>query len=77
MEPKERATSVWYRMAGLVSRGQKDLGVEIIESEIRSALHEVLLEAAQLVLRDAKPIEIARELRARAERTIRPTGRPT
>jgi hypothetical protein len=33
----------------------------------------VLLEAAKLVLIDAEPIEIARQLRARAERIIRPT----
>jgi hypothetical protein len=41
MDPHERATSVWYRVAGLVSREQKDLAVEIIEAEIRSAQHEV------------------------------------
>ena len=50
------------------SRG---LAVEIIEAEIRSAQHEVLLDAARLVLRGA-PIEIARQLHDRAERTIRP-----
>ena len=71
MDPHERATSVWYRIAGLASRNQKDLGVDIIESEIRSAMHEVWLEAAKLVLTDAEPVEIARELRKRAERTIR------
>jgi hypothetical protein len=40
MDPHERATSVWYRVAGLLRRGE--------------------------------PIEIARQLRERAERTIRP-----
>jgi hypothetical protein len=75
MDPLERAVSVWYRTAGLVSRGQKDLAVEIIEAEIRSAQYEVLLEAAKLVLTDAGPVEIARKLREMAERTIRPTGR--
>ena len=53
---------------------QKDLAVEIIEAEIRSAQYEVWLEAARLVLTD-EPIEIARKLRGMAERTIRPTAR--
>jgi hypothetical protein len=34
MDPHERATSVWYRIAGLISREQKDLAVENIEAEI-------------------------------------------
>jgi hypothetical protein len=63
MTPRERAESVWYRTAGLASRNQKDLAVEIIEAEIRSAQHEVWLEAAKLVLIDAEPVEIARQLR--------------
>jgi len=71
MDPHERATSCWYRIAGLISCEQKDLAVEIIEAEIRSAQHEVLLDAARLVLSGA-PIEIARQLHDRAERTIRP-----
>jgi hypothetical protein len=71
MDPHERATSVWYRVAGLLRR--KDLAIEIFEAEIRSAQHEVLLEAAKLVLIDAEPIEIARQLRKRAERIIRPS----
>jgi hypothetical protein len=75
MDPHERATSCWYRVAGLVSREQKDLAVQIIEAEIRSGQHEVLLEAAKLVLR-GEPIEIARKLREMAER-IRLTGRGT
>lgn len=72
MDPHERAISVWYRMAGLASRERRDLAVEIIEAEIRSAQYEVLLEAAKLVLTDQQPIEIARRLREWAERTIRP-----
>jgi hypothetical protein len=68
MDPHERATSVWYRVAGLLRR--KDLAIEIVEAEIRSAQHEVLLEAAKLVL-SGEPIEIARRLRERAERIIR------
>jgi len=44
--------------------------VEINEAEIRSAQHEVLLEAARLVL-SGDPVEIARQLRDLAERTIR------
>lgn len=50
--------------------------MEIIEAEIRSAQHEVLLEAAKLVL-SGEPIAIARQLREQAERTIRRTGRST
>ena len=38
--------SVWYRVAGLISREQKTFAVGIIEAEIRSAPHEVWLEAA-------------------------------
>jgi hypothetical protein len=55
--------------AGLATRNQKDLAVDIIEAEIRSAQHEVWLEAAKLVL-TGEPVEIARHLRAMAERTI-------
>ena len=72
MDPHKRATSCWYRVAGLVSRDQKDLTVEIIEAEIRSAQNEVWLEAARLVL-SGEPIEVARLLRQRAELTIRPS----
>ena len=74
MDPHERATSCWYRVAGLLRK--KDIAIEIIESEIRSAQHEVLLEAAKLVL-SGDAIEIARQLRERAERTIRPAERAT
>ena len=76
MDPHDRATSCWYRVAGLVSREQKELAIEIIEGEIRSAQHEVLLEAARLVL-SGESVEIARQLRDYAERTIRPRGRAT
>jgi hypothetical protein len=69
MDPHARATSVWYRVAGLLRR--KELAIEIVEAEIRSAQHEVLLEAARLVL-SGEPIEIARKLRERAEQAIRP-----
>ena len=71
MDPHERATSCWYRVAGLVSRDQKDLAVEIVEAEIRSAQHEVWLEASRLVL-TGEPIEVARLLRHQAALTIRP-----
>lgn len=50
---------------------RKELAIEIIEAEIRSAQHEVLLEAARLVL-TGEPIAIARQLRERAEQIIRP-----
>jgi hypothetical protein len=70
MDAHERATSVWYRM-GLISRNQRDLAVRIIADEIRAAQYEVWLEAARLVL-SGEPIEIARQMRERAERTIRP-----
>jgi hypothetical protein len=65
MEPRARAESVWYRTAGLATRNRKDLAVDIIESEIRSAMHEVWLEAAKLVLTENEPIEIARQFRDR------------
>ena len=66
-----RATFCYYRVGGLVTRGQRDLAVEIIEAEIRSAQQEALLEAARLVL-TGEPIESARKLHDMAERTIRP-----
>ena len=75
MDPHERAESVWFRTAGLASRNQKDLAVEIIEGEIRSAQYEVWLEAAKMVLR-GEPDEIARKLLGMAERTIRPKESP-
>ena len=31
VDPRERATSVWYRIAGLINRKQKDLAIDIIE----------------------------------------------
>ena len=72
MDPHARAVSVWFRIAGLVR--QKELAVDIIEGEIRSAHHEVWLEAARLVLTDNEPIAIARQLREMAEQAIRPKG---
>lgn len=69
MEPRERATSVWYRIAGLLRR--KEIAIDIIEAEIRSAQQEALLEAAKLVL-TGDPVEIARKLHERAELTVRP-----
>jgi hypothetical protein len=55
---------------GLLRR--KEIAIDIIEGEIRSAQQEAFLEAAKLVL-TGDPIEIARRLHERAERTIRPT----
>jgi hypothetical protein len=43
----------------------------MIETEVRFAQQEVLLEAARLVT-TAEPIEIARQPRECAERTIKP-----
>jgi hypothetical protein len=71
MDPHERATSCWYRVAGLLRRNE--IAIEIIECEIRSAQQEIFLEASRLVL-TGEPIEIARKLRARAEQTIRRTS---
>jgi hypothetical protein len=68
MDPHERATSVWYRVAGLLRR--KELANEIIEVEIRLAQREALLDAAQLVS-SLDPIQAARELPARADQAIR------
>ena len=70
MDPHERVTSVWYRVAGLLRR--KNLAIEIIEAEIRSAIREVWLEASRLVLTRGEPTEIARKMRDRAERAIKP-----
>jgi len=74
MNPHERAASVWYRTAGLASRGQKDLAIEIIEAEIRSAQHEVLFEAAKLVL-CGESIEIAGRCVRWPSGPFGPTGR--
>jgi hypothetical protein len=49
MDGHERATSLWYRIAGLISRKQKDLAVSIIAGEIRSAQYEALLSAVDRV----------------------------
>ena len=49
MDPHERAAAVWYRIAGLISRNQKDLAVSIIAAEIRSARQESLRNAADRV----------------------------
>ena len=49
MDANERALSVWYRIAGLISREQKDLAVDIIAAEIRSAQKQVLLDASDRV----------------------------
>jgi len=69
--PRQRATVCYYRVGGSVTRGQRELAVEIIETEIRSAQHVMLLEAAKLV-----PIEIARPLREMADgRSGRPNAR--
>lgn len=65
---------VWYRVAGLLRR--KEIAIDIIEAEIRSAQQEVLVEASKPVL-TGEPIEIARTPRDRAEHVIRPTGRAT
>lgn len=67
MDPHERATSCWYRVGGLLRR--KDLAIEILEAEIRSAQHDVLLEAERLAKSGFITEAIARELR---ERAIRP-----
>jgi hypothetical protein len=69
MDPHEHATSVWYRVAGLLRR--KEIAIDIIEAEIRSAQHEAFLEAAKLVL-TGDSVEIARKLHERAERMVRP-----
>ena len=49
MDPHEHATSVWYRIARLINRKQKDLAVDIIAAEIRSAQKQVLLDASDRV----------------------------
>jgi hypothetical protein len=49
------------------------LAVEIVEAEIRSAQHEVLLDAARLML-SGEPVEIAQQLRDRAEDSATANG---
>ena len=68
MDPRDRATSVWFRVAGLLRR--KEIVIEITEAEIRSAQQEVCREAAKLVLM-GDAIEIARRMHDRAERVIK------
>jgi len=70
MDAHERATSCWYRVAGLLRR--KDLAIDIIASEITAAQREVWLEASRLVLTPGEPTEIARKMRDRAEQAIKP-----
>jgi hypothetical protein len=74
MDPHARAESVWYRIAGLLSR--KELAIDITEGEIRSAQHEVLLDGPRSSCSPASRSRIfARQLRDRAERTIPPTSK--
>ena len=54
-------------------RSAPSVSGQFIEAEIRSAQPELLLEAAALALTD-EPIAVARQLRDRAERTIRARG---
>ena len=71
------ATSCCGSVGELATRSQRELIAQIIAAEIRFAQHhELLLEAAKLVL-TSEPIDIAGRLREVAERTIRPTGRAT
>lgn len=70
VDPHERAVSVWYRVTGLLRK--KGPAIEIIEAEIRSAQREVWLEASRLVLSMSQPVEIARTMRDKADRLIRP-----
>jgi len=67
-DPRERASRVWYRIAALISRKRKDLAIDIIE-------HDALHEAERLVVSGFGTQTIAKELRKRAERTIRPLPR--
>jgi len=53
---------------------RQDLAIDIIEGEIRSAQHEAILEVERLVISGFSPQAVAKELRERAERIIRPTG---
>jgi hypothetical protein len=54
------------------NRPLKELAIDIIASEIRSAQREVWLEASRLVLAPDELTEIARRMRERAERAIKP-----
>jgi hypothetical protein len=70
MDAHERATSCWYRVAGLLRR--KELAIDIIASEIRSAQQEVWREEARFVLMPGEPVDIARKMHDRAEQAIKP-----
>jgi hypothetical protein len=72
MDAHERATTCCERIAGLLRR--KDLAIDIIEWEIRSAQREVLLEAARLVLTNQPVVEITRQLREAADKLVQLTG---
>jgi hypothetical protein len=54
MDPHERATSVWYRIAGLL--GRKELAPSTSSRGRSAAQQEAFLEAAKLVL-TGDPIE--------------------
>jgi hypothetical protein len=54
MDAQDRATSVWYRVAGLLRR--KDLAIDIIAAQIRSAQHQALLEADRVTDPAAKKL---------------------
>jgi hypothetical protein len=71
MDPHERATSCWYRVAGLLRR--KDLAIDIIAAEIRSAQKQVLLEAADRVA-DPTVKKLLYELARAAISPPRPAG---
>ena len=75
MEPRERAMSIWDRIADVI--GQRDIAVDIIEAEIRAALHEAFLEAERLVDSGISGPSIVKTLRGRAEQLIRPKGGKT
>ena len=49
MDSHERAVAVWYRIAGLISRKDRDLAVNIIAAEIRNAQKRALLDASDRV----------------------------
>jgi hypothetical protein len=70
MDPHERATSVWYRIAWLL--GWKEIAIEIIEGEIRSAQQEAFSGGGE-TRADRRSHRDRRRLHERAERRVRPT----
>ena len=73
MNNQTRARTIWYRIAAMLNRNQRDAAdslITMIEHEIATAQYRILIEASKLVLADRDRRETARRLRERAEEVI-------